>query len=150
MATARQSKLAQKLIENQLKDKPEPIGVLLESVGYAKNTAEAKPGEIIAQEGVQQAIVAKKKTLVEALEEKGIDSDKIAQKISVLLNADDTTAIDKGLKHAIQIRGDYAPQKSLNLNLNADVEDLKSTPELLKLKHEYEEKLRKALINPNE
>src|SRR5690606_1587832 len=61
--TAKQRKLAKALVANEFSDKPEPIGQLLEKVGYSKNTAEAKPGEIIAQEGVQEALAEEAETM---------------------------------------------------------------------------------------
>jgi phage terminase small subunit len=61
-----------------------------------------------------------KKSLVEALETKGITSEKIAEKIRKLIEDNDPSAIDKGLNHAIKIRGDYAPDKSLNVNVNVE------------------------------
>lgn len=77
-------------------------------------------------------------SLKDALEHKGIDSAKIASKINELLEAKtvitknnvttgeveiireqpDYTAIDKGIRHAIQVRGDYAPEKHQNTNVN--------------------------------
>lgn len=56
MATPKQRKLAQAIVANALKPKPESLGVLLENVGYAVSTSEAKPGEIVAQKGVQEEL----------------------------------------------------------------------------------------------
>jgi N-acetylglucosamine kinase-like BadF-type ATPase len=61
---------------------------------------------------IVEAIENKRKSLKEALIEKGIDEKKIADKINVLLDATigenekpDVNAIDKGLKHAKEIYG---------------------------------------------
>lgn len=61
---------------------------------------------------IVEAIEIKQETLKSALEKKGITPDKIADKINVLLDAEDLetgkkdyTAIDKGLKHAKEIYG---------------------------------------------
>lgn len=58
-------------------------------------------------------------TLRDALESKGITSEKIAEKVNELLEAKtgdepNYQAIDKGISHAVKIRGDYSdePPKS--------------------------------------
>lgn len=52
----RQQKLAKALIENVAKDKPLPIGQVLESVGYPHSTATTYPGDVINQKGVQNEL----------------------------------------------------------------------------------------------
>lgn len=84
-----------------------------------------------------------KKSLSEALEARGITSEKVAEKIGVLLDAkkkvrtytkgditeeyeeEDHAAIDKGITHAakIGVGGGYAAEKSVNLTLTAEVMD---------------------------
>ena len=56
MATLKQRKLAQAIVANALKPKPETAGALLEKVGYSVSTSEAKPGEIINSPGVQEEL----------------------------------------------------------------------------------------------
>lgn len=58
MATLKQRKLAQAIVANALKPKPETAGALLEKVGYSVSTSEAKPGEIISSPGVQEELSA--------------------------------------------------------------------------------------------
>lgn len=75
------------------------------------DTKDYKTASVIAAENldkpiIQVAIEVKRKTLKEALIEKGITEDFLADKVNVLLTAvddkgqTDYTAVDKGLKHA--------------------------------------------------
>jgi hypothetical protein len=96
-----------------------------------------------------------RKSLVDALDHKGITSDKIAEKVGKLLEGkkdlyffgekigevDDFNAIDKGLTHALKIRGDYAPDKSITLNANVNI-----TPQDPKAK-EIADKYEAELLN---
>lgn len=58
MATQLQEKLAEAIVENKKKPraKQKNKGELLESIGYAKTTAKAIPGEIIESKGVKEAL----------------------------------------------------------------------------------------------
>lgn len=56
MATERQKKLAQVIVENATLDKPLNRVEMLEKVGYSTNTAEAKAADIIEADGVQQEL----------------------------------------------------------------------------------------------
>jgi len=51
------------------------------------------------------AIEVKRKTLKQALIDNGINEDKIAEKVGVLLESKDPNVIDKGLRHATNIHG---------------------------------------------
>ena len=66
-----------------------------------------------------------KKSLAEALEAKGIDSEKNAEKIRVSLDSDEPNAIDKGIAHAakIGVGGGYAPEKKVTLSLEVSKEE---------------------------
>ena len=88
--------------------------------GYAR----LKAHRLIMKDNISQEIVKERETLKQALENQGINSKKIAKKIDVLLEAKqgkrpDYTAINNGINHAVKVRGDYAPDK--NINLNADL-----------------------------
>lgn len=76
------------------------------------NYAGVKGHRLLRKDKIIDAIEVKRKSLKEALIEKGITEEKIAEKINVLLDAEDLetgkkdyTAIDKGLKHAKEIYG---------------------------------------------
>lgn len=80
----------------------------LDNARYATQKAQ----RLIAKDSIINAINVKRETLKSALELKGITPEKIADKINVLLDAEDLetgkkdyTAIDKGLKHAKEIYG---------------------------------------------
>lgn len=109
--TQRQQKLARELIENAKRDKPLNAGQILENVGYAKNTAEANPGEIIASEGV--------KTELAIL---GFSVDKAKEVVGSILSKE--TAQDKDrLKAAdmvFDVFGTKAPLKTLNVQVNLE------------------------------
>jgi hypothetical protein len=118
--TPRQRKTAKELVKNLLKDKPLPTGQVLENVGYAKGVAE-QPSRILESPGFKEALA--EIGLRKALELQGINPQKIAEKIDVLLEAtdklgqDDYTAIDKGLKHATAIYGiTELPEKNVGGN----------------------------------
>ncbi len=105
--TPKQRKAAQAVVENLLSDQPLHTGKVLENVGYGSIVQD--PKRITESEGFKTALA--ETGLRQALEAKGINPARIADKIDVLLNAvdrngfDDYTAIDKGLKHATAIYG---------------------------------------------
>lgn len=79
-------------------------------------SAKVIASRVLDKPGVPEAIEARRKTLRQALIDKGIDEDKIAEKVGELLEASDEEgnldygAIDKGLKHATTIFGVTDPQ----------------------------------------
>lgn len=108
MATERQKKLAKAIVENAKSDKPKTKGELLESIGYAKSTSEAIPGEIMKQKGVQ-----------EELEILGFNEDSAKRVVSEILTTSEDHNRLKAADMIFKVRGTYAPEKSVNLNLNA-------------------------------
>jgi len=95
------------------------MGKVLESVGYGRVCDQ--PSRVIESAGFQNAL--EELGLKKALLTQGINPQKIAKKIDVLLEAvdssgaDDYTAIDKGLKHATAIFGiipDAPPTQTKN------------------------------------
>ena len=111
--TPRQRKAAIELVKNLISKKPKPTGQVIGNVGYNKGAID-NPGIVLRSEGFKKALA--EIGLKEALINQGINPQKIAEKIDVLLNAketnangeikgDDYTAIDKGLKHATAIYG---------------------------------------------
>ena len=128
MATQRQKKLAKAIVENAVAEKPKTAQALLENVGYATNTAEVKSKEIIESKGVQDEI----KTLAAQ-----IPDDLLVERHLELLNKrevykighgedteyemsdqPETAAVSKGLEMAYKLKGSYAPEKSLTLNVS--------------------------------
>ncbi len=166
MATPRQQKLALAIVENMAKEQPESLGHLLESVGYSKNVAEAKPGEIIAQEGVQEELkklgfsdeTLQRKhdqllnaSFMERINFDPLDGDEVVHELIgkmegytllhiinrthangvcyekfAYVKKPDTTVQDRALDKAYKLRGDYAPDKSISVNFEADEKALKA------------------------
>jgi len=141
--STRQRKAAKDVVLNELSDKPLPLGEVLAKVGYG--TIVQDPQRITKSDGFQTAL--QELGLKEALEAQGINPQKIAEKIDVLLEAKkvtyrrneygdleengieiDFTAVDKGLKHATAIYGivpDKPPETKniYNFIFNPDVQD---------------------------
>lgn len=100
-----------------------------------KATAASIANEYLKKPQVIQAVEEKRKTLKQALIDRGIDEDKIAEKVEVLLDATDKdgntdyNAVDKGLKHATVIHGvldtSDAPrtQNTYNIIFSAPVQE---------------------------
>jgi len=98
---------AQKVLENLLSPQPVSLGQVLDEAGYGR--VSENPGRITESAGFQNAL--EEIGLKKALMVQGVNPQKIAKKIDLLLEAkdrfkqDDYTAIDKGLKHATAIYG---------------------------------------------
>lgn len=115
MATQRQKKLAKALVENAVAEKPITAKELLVNVGYAINTAEVKPKEIIEQKGVQEELVAM-----------GFTEDNAKLVVSeIMLNpsAEDNNRL-KAADMVFKVKGGYAAEKSINLNVELIDEEL--------------------------
>lgn len=142
--TPRQQKAAKAVVENLLKDQPLPTGQVLENIGYSKGITET-PQMVLGSEGFKNAL--SQIGLKEALIKQGINPEKIAEKINILLEATDDskpdyTAIDKGLKHATAIYGiTDAPKPS-----QANTYNFIFNPEVQKGVREIEEKIKTLLI----
>ncbi len=108
--------------------------------------------ENLAKPNIIEAIEVKRKTLKQALLDKGIDEDYLAKKVEVLLEAKDEegntdfNAIDKGLKHATNIYGVENPedkpktQNTYNFLFSAETQ--------LEIK-QIEDKIKAQLLKPN-
>lgn len=100
-----------------------------------RDVARNMANDLLQKPAIIQAIETKRKSLKQALIDKGIDEDKIAEKVGVLLEAKDSegnndyTAIDKGLKHATVIHGVVDPadaprtQNTYNVIFSAPVQE---------------------------
>lgn len=107
MSTQRQKKLAKAIVENLESKQPITAGELLENVGYSKNTAEAKPGEIMEQKGVQ-----------EELENLGFTEFNAKSVVASIMNNEGEKSTDrlKAAEMTFKVHGSFAPEKSINLN----------------------------------
>ena len=115
MATIRQVRLADALIANTKKKKPQNKKELLVSAGYDETTAKATPALIIEQKGVQQALI-----------ERGFTEDNAKRVVAEILE-DKYTAPAVRLKAAdmiFEVHGSKAATKSISMSVNS--EDLRA------------------------
>lgn len=68
-----------------------------------------------------------------------LPDDKLARKHEQLLEDDEANVQVKALDMAYKLKGSYAPEKSVNLNLSGEIRHL--DPKAVELKEEYERKL---------
>lgn len=120
------------------------------------DTKDYKTASVIAAENldkpsIQVAIEDKRKSLKEALIQKGITEDYLADKVNVLLTAvdekgnDDYTAIDKGLKHATSIYGVESLDKPKENVYNFFFE-----PKFQQNIRNYDENLKNLILNKDD
>lgn len=123
MPTIRQKKLAQVIVENMNNETSLTAGQMLEKVGYAKNVAEAKPGEIINSKGVQEELVIL-----------GFTEDKAKSVVAEILENKEAepNARLKAADMIFKVKGSYAPEKSQHVELHLGSEELIKMAELLK------------------
>lgn len=118
------------------------------------DTKDYKTASVIAAENldkpsIQVAIENARKTLKQALLDKGINEDYLADKVNTLLTAvdkegnTDYTAIDKGLKHATNIFGieDESPKEKIG-----NIYNLFFSSEVQNEVKQMEDKIKEALI----
>jgi hypothetical protein len=116
MATLRQKKLAQNIVQNTQDGLKKNKQELVVSSGYTPTQADKKAGEIMESKGVQ----------VE-LRKLGFDSDSAKRVVAEILEfgEDDTVRLNAA-KEIFKVHGDYAAEKSFNLTTTATVDELKS------------------------
>lgn len=112
MSTELQKNLALNIVKNAKRKKPLNKGQLVESVGYSKTVAEAKPQEIIDQKGVQ-----------DALNDYGFNVDKAKEVVGKIMNSEsvDPNPRLKAADMIFEVHGSYAPTKTINLNLDVPI-----------------------------
>ena len=110
MATIRQERVAQLIIENAKLDKPLNGGELLEKVRYGKISKQ--PSRILKSKGVKE--VLKKSGFTED------NAKNVVQKI--MLDEDiEPNARLKATDQVFKVEGSYAPEKSVNLNIEVPI-----------------------------
>lgn len=110
MPTQKQKRVAKLIIENTTLDEPLNAGEIVANSGYGVSMKK-NPQVILSSLGVQ-----------EALEVAGFD-EKNAKKVvaEIMLNPDaDNSSRLKATDQVFKVRGAYAPEKSVNLNLNGE------------------------------
>ncbi len=151
------------IVKNLLKSNPDTQAEVLANIGYSKGITET-PSIVLNSSGFKEALA--ETGLRKALEEEGINSKKIAEKINVLLEASkpifknnnstgeieqvgeeiDYTAVDKGLKHATAIYGITDPEKPKEAN----VYNFFFEPTFQKNIKNYDENFKNQILNAQE
>lgn len=113
MPTNLQRNLAENIVKNLKRKKPLNKKELVVLGGYSETVAEAKPNTIIQQKGVQ-----------EALEEYGFTEDNAKKVVaSIMLNEKvEPNARLKATDQVFKLKGSYAPEKTINANMNVSVD----------------------------
>jgi hypothetical protein len=128
--TPRQQKAAELLVENSRKDKPEPIGKVLQAAGYSKASA-IKPSQLTRSQGfiaIMEKIGATDEKLAEVLNDglnakayvktervEGVGKNRI--KTEDIKEVDDTTTRHKYLETALRLKG-LGKSGDVNVNFN--------------------------------
>lgn len=122
MSTLLQQNLAQNIVKNLKRKKPLNKKELVVLGGYSQTVAEAKPNAIIEQKGVQ-----------EALEEYGFTEDNAKKVVSqILLNERvEPNARLKAASEVFKVKGTYAPEKKVNVNIDYNEEVRSKSKDLI-------------------
>lgn len=95
----------------------------------------------IAEQIPDSLLVEKHQALLNKKEVKRIFNADIGEWIEVETGDVDTQAVSKGLDMAYKLKGSYAAEKSINLNIDAEI----TNPKAVELAKKYEEELKKSL-----
>ena len=129
MPTIKQKAAFQEITENH-----RSVSDAMRVVGYDPDTA-SKPKNLTASKGWQELV------------EQYLPDSLLAQKHNEFLNDEERTIGIKALDLAYKLKGSYAPDKSLNLNINAD---LKQDPKTREIGAKYEAELLNTLTGETE
>jgi hypothetical protein len=112
MATVKQKRVAKLIIENAALDKPLNAGEIVEKSRYSKSMV-IKPSVVINSEGVQEELKAL-----------GFTEENAMNVVTeIMLNGDvEPNARLKATDQVFKVRGTYAPEKKLNVNLDVNEE----------------------------
>jgi len=115
MATLKQRRVAKLIIENATLDNPLNGGEIVEKGRYSKSMV-IKPSKVLESKGVK-----------EALTEYGFSEDNAKKVVGeIMLNEKvDPSARLKATDQVFKVQGTYAPEKSVNLNIEVPVEKQK-------------------------
>jgi hypothetical protein len=133
--TNKQRKLAEMIVENAAVDKPLNGGEMLAKVGYSPNLVK-QPGRVIEAEGVQTALA-----------EMGFTEQNAKNVVAeILLNPDgDANVRLNAAKEVFKVKGSYAAEKTMAVNLNLEGKITDEEAETLRL--EYEQKLKDRYLS---
>lgn len=112
--SVRQRRVAEIIIENSVVDKPLTNGEIVEASGYGPSMKK-NPQVVINSDGVQ-----------EALADAGFTEDNAKRVVSEILlneNVSPGHRLDAA-KEVFKVRGSYAPEKSVTMNIPIPIDDL--------------------------
>lgn len=112
MATILQKRLAKEIIKNLKAKKPKNNKELVISSGYGAVTASSHSHIILRQKGVQ-----------EALEEDGFTTANAKRVVGRILNHGKEENQIKAADMILKVNGEYAAEKHVNLNIEAESND---------------------------
>lgn len=113
------TKKQESLAKNIVLDRYENLKSLLVASGYSEATAMGKPGEILAQKGVQ-----------EVLERVGFNPTAAKARLSEILLTGTNSEAMQVAQEIFKVFGEYAPVKSASLNVNVNAKEEYDDPEL--------------------
>ncbi len=125
MATEKQKKIAQLIVENTKLDKPLNGGEMLEKVGYSKSMQTAKVNDVLGSEGVK-----------EELENMGFTEENAKKVVAEIMNdpTKDPSSRLRATDQVFKVRGSYAPEKkelSGSIDTKVPAEDLDKLAEAM-------------------
>ena len=125
--TIKQRKLANALVENLDKKDSLTLEQILVSVGYAQSTAEKNGAVIIGLEGT-----------IQALAELGFTEDNAKGVVAEILLDKRKNAGDRlrAAEQIFKVTGSYAPEKSINVDVQINTEGLEELRSLAKTVNE--------------
>lgn len=111
---AQYRKVARGMLENTIKSELGESDVktkmqIVQDANYAPTTSYAS---IAKRESYKKILTEERIKLLNELEEAGVSTKKIAEKINQLLDDDDYKSIDRGIVHAKDVMGLSAPKKT--------------------------------------
>lgn len=118
------------IVKNSRRKKPLNKKELVVSSGYSPVSAEASATFLIDQLGVQ-----------EELQNLGFDTDSAKKVVKSILQKGKEENRLKAADMIFKIQGDYAPEKSLNINVDINAKD----PRAVEIGKEFENKLKEQL-----
>lgn len=132
MSTEKQKKVAQLIVENVIADKPLNSGDIVEKSGYGE-TMRLYPKRIIEAKGVQKEL--------EVLGFSERSAKTVVAEIMLNDEANDTDRL-RAAEQVFKVKGSYAAEKKVNLNIETNLE---IDSETLSLAKQYEEQLKQKL-----
>lgn len=115
MSTIRQKKLAKALVENAISSNPMNKQELVASVGYSDLSAEKKATEIIESKGTQ-----------EELDALGFDVESAKKVVIHIMRYGKEDNRLNAAKEIFKVRGEYAPEKHVNLNISTVLDQIEN------------------------